>query len=288
VTILIRCLALVAGAVLAAGCSMGQIAARSAASIMDGGAEAMNRESDLGIAAAAIPANIKLIEGLIAEDPDNAVLRTYAAQGLYGYAFGFVEDQDPARASRFYRRCFEHAQVALRSYGVHDILEASIEQLSDEVNALPRAAVPTLFWSASCLAKWIDLSRTDPDLLSQAGKSIRMMQQVLMVDETFNFAAPHLFFGAYYGGMSPMYGGDPDRARRHFDRARVLTRGNDLLIDVMQAQYLARQTQDRAGFHAQLQAVLSARTDSAPEMALINAIAKQKAAWLLQKEDEWF
>jgi hypothetical protein len=67
-------------------CSMGQIVARSSVSIMDGSVEAMNRETDLVLAEAAIPANLKLIEGLIREDPRNVELLANAAQGFYGYA----------------------------------------------------------------------------------------------------------------------------------------------------------------------------------------------------------
>jgi hypothetical protein len=40
------------------GCSMGQIVARTSVSVMDGNVDAMNRETDLVLAASAIPANI--------------------------------------------------------------------------------------------------------------------------------------------------------------------------------------------------------------------------------------
>ena len=65
-------------------CSMGQMVARSSLSILESGNIAMNRETDLELARAAIPANLKLIEGLILELPDNAELRLQAAQGFYG------------------------------------------------------------------------------------------------------------------------------------------------------------------------------------------------------------
>jgi hypothetical protein len=271
------------------GCSVGQMAARSAVSIMDGGADAMNREADLELAASAIPANIKLLEGLVAEDPKNAELHTYAAQGLYGYAFGFVEDEDAVRASRLYRRCFGHGQAALRRHGLSgDLLVMPHDQFDREVSAMGKAAVPALFWSASCLAKWIDMNRVDPAMLSQTGKSLSMMQRVLRLDESFNHGSPHIFFGVYYGSLSPMFGGDPAKSLGHFDRARTISNGRLLLVDVLQAQFLARQTQDRRMFHDKLGSVLDAPDDIFPDMALVNAMARQKAARLLHKEEEWF
>jgi hypothetical protein len=57
------------GALLGA-CSMGQMVARSSLPILESSNVAMNRETDLDLARAAIPANLKLVEGLIQELPD--------------------------------------------------------------------------------------------------------------------------------------------------------------------------------------------------------------------------
>jgi hypothetical protein len=59
-------------------------------------------------------------------------------------------------------------------------------------------------------------------------------------------------------------------------------------VDVMQAQYLERQRFDQAAFHRLLTAVKNAPDDEYPEQALANAIAKNKAMILLEKEDQWF
>jgi hypothetical protein len=102
---------------LLGACSMGQLVARSTESILDGGIDAMNRETDLVLARAAIPANIKLIEGLIIEDPHNDRLLSSAAQALYGYAFGFVELDDPERADALYARGVRYGVRALEDHG---------------------------------------------------------------------------------------------------------------------------------------------------------------------------
>ena len=70
--LIIRSIAIALCGLVLSACSMGQMVARSSLSILDSGNVAMNREADLELARAAIPANLKLVEGLILELPDNA------------------------------------------------------------------------------------------------------------------------------------------------------------------------------------------------------------------------
>ncbi len=276
------------GALLGA-CSMGQMVARSSLPILESGNVAMNRETDLELARAAIPANLKLIEGLIQELPGNAGLRLQAAQGFYGYAYGFVEDEDSRRASGLYRRGWEHARRALQASGFRgDITALSTDELRRQLGDLGRGAVPALFWTASCWAKWIDMNRNDPARIADMGKAAALMERVLDLDENYYHGGAHLFFGVYYGARPPMLGGDFERSARHFEKARALTHGKLLLVDMLQAEYLAHQQLDRKQFHERLIAVVNAPPDIYPEMALVNAIAQQKAARLLAKEEEWF
>ena len=284
-----RCTAIGLCALALGACSMGQMVARSSLPILESGNVAMNRETDLELARAAIPANLKLIEGLIQELPDNAELRLQAAQGFYGYAYGFVEDEDKRRASALYRRGWEHARRALAASGLQgDIAVITTEDLKRQLAGLGRRAVPPLFWTASCWAKWIDMNRDDPARLADMGKAAALMERVLVLDENYYHGGAHLFFGVYYGARPPMLGGDFGRSAKHFEKARAITHGKLLLIDLLQAEYLAHQQLDRRQFHERLTAVVNAPPDIYPEMALVNAIAKQKAGKLLAREEEWF
>lgn len=270
-------------------CSTGQIVARSSLAIIDSGVTVMNRETDLELAKAAIPANLKLVESLIQELPTDRELRIHAAQGFYGYAFGFVEDESPERASALYRRGLAHALVALQIAGVReDVLAMPLGTLQKALADLDRDAVPALFWAASNWAKWIDLNRTDPARIAELGKVEALMRRVLALDETYYFGAPHIFFGVWYGGRPPMLGGDFALSEMHFAKARDITHGKLLAVDLFYAQYLAVQESNRRAFHDKLTAVVSAPLDLYPEMALANTIAQHKATMLLKKEDELF
>lgn len=283
-------LTILAGLVNAlSGCSMATLSVRASLPLMEGSLVAMNQETDLDLARAAIPANLKMVEGLIEADPNDVRLRVYAAQGLYSYAYGFIEDDDPKRASALYRRGLRHAQRALRLQGLNtDILHVRRDDLERAVAKLDKDAVPALFWGASCLAKWIYMNRNDPESIALLGQASVLMQRVLQLDENYYFGGAHVYFGVYFGSLAPMFGGDYARSRQHFDAARRVTSGKLLVVDVLLAEYLARQTQDQRLFHDKLSAVIAAPPDLYPEMALANRIAQNKAKRLLDKEKEWF
>jgi hypothetical protein len=274
---------------LLTACSMGQMVVRGSQTILDSGIESMNRETDLQLARDAMPANLKLLEGMLLEDPNNTELLLYAAEGFYGYSFGFVEIEDPARAKLLYRRCYAHAQQALKLAGIDiDPESAALEAVEAAVSKAGKKAVPALFWTASCLGKWIDLSRDDMALVASLANTATLMQRVIDLDDEFYFGGAHMFFGVYYGGRAPMLGGDYSRSETEFRRAAEINDNKLLIVDLLQAEFLDRQRLDQQAFHQRLMAILAAPEDLYPEMALVNGIAKQRAAILLDYEDDWF
>ena len=274
---------------LANGCSTGQMVVRGTETIMDSGIVAMNQETDLQLAQGAMPANLKLLEGMIIEDPGNTQLHLYAAEGFYGYTFGFVEMQDSNRARNLYRRCYEHARVALQQSGVTLDPETSTPaELEAAVGKVGKKAVPAMFWTASCLANWVNLNRSSPAGIAELASAATLMQRVIALDDTFYHGGPHLFFGVYYGGRSPLFGGNFRLSEEHFRRAAEINDDKLLVVDVLQAEYLDRQRLDREAFHTHLTRVIEAPDNLAPDMALMNAVAKQQAAQLLESEDDWF
>lgn len=274
---------------LLTACSMGQMVVRGSQTILDSGIESMNRETDLQLARDAMPANLKLLEGMLIEDPNNTVLLMFAAEGFYGYSFGFVEIEDPARAKQLYRRCYAHAQQALKLAGIDiDPESAALEAVETAVSKAGKRAVPALFWTASCLGKWIDLSRDDMSLVASLANTAALMQRVIDLDNEFYFGGAHMFFGVYYGGVAPMLGGDYARAETEFRRAAEINDNKLLIVDLLQAEFLDRQRLDQQAFHQRLTAIIDAPDDLYPEMALVNGIAKQRAAILLGYEGDWF
>lgn len=257
--------------------------------MIEGGMQALNRENDLLLAAAAMPPNIELMEGMLINDPNNQALRNYAAQAYYGYAYGFIEDNNSQRAARFYKRGLNHALHNLQQIGIDkNTLAGDLKTFEQYLADTDKDDVASLFWAASNWAKWIDHNRHDAAAIADLPRTVLIMQRVIELDETFFMAGPHLFFAVYYGGRSPMLGGDFRLSEKHFDRARQLNSQPFLLTDLLQAQYLDRQKFDQEKFNQRLTHLLKANADANPDTALINNIAKQKAQYLLDRESEWF
>ncbi len=270
-------------------CSMGKITVRASLPMIEGGIVAMNRETDLKLAKAAIPANMGMLEGMLVKDPENRVLHEYAAQGYYGFAYAFIEDHDRQRASKLYYRGFRHGRLALADHDLTETqLNGHLDTLQLALNQLDEDAVAALFWTASNWAKWIDMNRDSAESLAQMPKAVMLMQRVLELDENYFLSGAHIFFGAYYGGRSPMMGGDFALSEKHFNQARSNNDNKVLLVDLLQAQYLDRQRFDRAAFHQRLQKIIDAPVDLLPAQGLINTVAKQKAVELLKREEQWF
>ena len=268
---------------------MAELTVKASMPMIEGGMIALNREPDLQLAEAAIPPNIQLMEGMIINAPDNEDLRNYAAQAYYGYAYGFVEDENPQRAANFYKRGLNHALSNLEKSGLSQkILSGDLDTLQKKLKSFDEDELAALFWAASNWAKWINLNRDKAEAIADLPKTVMLMQRVIDIDESFYMAGPHIFFGVYNGSRSPMLGGNFELSRSHFDKARKINNNQLLIVDLLQAEYLDRQQFDRASFHKRLSKILNNPTPLKPDILLINNIAKRKAKRLLEKESEWF
>ncbi|MEE9612364.1 MAG: TRAP transporter TatT component family protein, partial [Desulfatiglandales bacterium] len=82
-------------------------------------------ECDPELAQDAIPANLKLMEGLLKNAPKNKQILTSLSMGFGGYSLLFVEAGDPERGSELYLRA--------RDYGIR-ALGVKGEGLKDTAN----------------------------------------------------------------------------------------------------------------------------------------------------------
>jgi len=269
-------------------CSINKMMVNMSLPMIEGGIEAMNQEPDLQLAEESMPANISMLNGMIHLDPENIQLHVYAAQAYYGLSYGFNEDTSRKRAGSFYLRGLKHGLKALELDGLANVKQLRDDELEKRLQQLNKNNVPALFWAASNWAKWIDLNRNDPASLIQLSKPTAMMQRVLELDDTFYYGGAHMYFGVYYGGRAPTFGGNFKKSKQHFDHARTINNDKLLIVDLLQAQYLSRQMYDQNDFHTRLTKVIDAPEDIYPELTLLNQIAKRKAQLLLQQEGKWF
>ena len=100
------------------------------------------------------------------------------------------------------------------------------------------------------------------------------MRRVLALDEGYDAGAVHEFFISFEGGRSPIMGGSPERAMRHFRRAVELSHGQRATPYLAVATTVAVQSQDAALFDKMLGKVLAMNVDQAPAWRLENRLEK--------------
>ncbi len=273
---------------LLAGCIQ-TIAINTVGGIVDNGFEGFTEESDLQLAEEALPANLKLLEVMLKNDPDNDRLLRLLSEGYSSYALGFVEDTDPNRARTFYLRAKEYGLRILRQdKQFAGALAGSPDNLTAELRRLSRDDVPAVFWSAFGWASAIYLSISDPDALADLPRVEAMMRFVAEKDSSFYYGGAYLFLGTLYGSRSKFLGGDPDLARRYFERALAINQGKFLMTQVYYARSVAVQTLDEELFNRLLDTVENTSLDVLPEFRLANAIAKKKAKILRARVGDLF
>ena len=278
---------IILSAVLFSGC-LQMLAVRSVGGIMDYGFEAFNEEGDLQLAREALASNLKLLEALIKADPENKKVLLLASQGYSAYALAFVEDDSIERARSLYMRARDYGMRILHQNSQVHQAGAELDAFRKALTTLSKDDVPAVFWAAFGWGSYINVSRTAPSALADLPVVNAMMDFVLEKDPQYYYGGAHLFRASILASTPAVLGGKPELARQHFEQALSINGGKFLMSYVYYAKTYAVQTQDEELFASLLKKVEDASLDVLPEARLSNAVAKRKAALLLQKMVELF
>jgi predicted anti-sigma-YlaC factor YlaD len=291
-----------AGIVLAvlAGCtSVNRVAVNRLGDALAGGGTVFASDSDPELIRDAAPFSLKLMESLLAENPQHAGLLAAAAAGFTQYGYAFVqqdadrlEETDVAAATALRVRA-RGLYLRGRDYGLRG-LELAHPGMGAALRTDPRAAVaactaadaPLLYWTAVAWAGAIAATKDDAHLIADLPIVEALIDRALAVDEAFDAGAIHSFLITY--SMSRA-GPDPAaRATSHFDRAVALSGGRQAAPFVALAEAVGIQQQDRARFTQLLEQALAIDPDERPEWRLANLVLQRRARWLLERTDELF
>jgi tetratricopeptide (TPR) repeat protein len=274
--------------VLFTGCIQ-TIAVSTVGGMVDNGFSALTEEKDLDFAEKALPGNIKLLEVMLKNKPEDVRLLTLTSQGYSSYALAFLEDSLQNRARDFYLRGRDFGMRVLRQdKDLARALDGSVDDLKAALNKYDKDQVPAVFWTAFGWGSYIYLSLGNPDAIADLPRAEALMEFVVKNDSSFYYGGAHVFLGTLYGSRPKMLGGNIDLAKDHFAKALRINGGKFLMTYVYQARSVAVQTLDEALFDECLQKVEAASLEILPEFRLANAIAKKKAQLLLSRRSELF
>ncbi|ROR32446.1 TRAP transporter TatT component family protein [Inmirania thermothiophila] len=266
----------------ATGCS--GLVQRAGGSLAEGVAEAAMRHDDPELVAAALPGYLILADAAVQAAPRDGDALVRAARLYAAYAGALV--RDPARRRRLSERALGYARRAaclrsgtgctLRGEGLRAVLAGATAEDVEPLYALATA------WLV-----WIEARREDWGARAELAEAELVLRRVAALAPDHDDGGVQLQLGVLSALVPPALGGDPEAARRHFERALRLSGGKRLMVKVLMAEHLARAVGDRRLHDRLLREVLAADPE-AGRHTLENVLARRRARALLEEADRVF
>jgi predicted anti-sigma-YlaC factor YlaD len=283
------------------GCSIKKIAIKKLGDALADSGTTYASDNDPQLIKDALPFSLKLIESLLAESPRHRGLLFAASSGFTQYAYAFIkEEADEIEPENFALAAEKRARarslfLRARDYGVRG-LETRHPDFGTLLNKDPQLAVKAakaedvalLYWTAASWGMAITLSKNEPALIVDLPVVEALVDRALELNEAFDNGAIHSFLISYEPVRQGAAGDPLERARKHFDRAMILSNGHQAGPLVSLAETVSIAKQDRKEFQSLLDRALAVDVNAKPEYRLANLVMQRRARWLLSRIDELF
>ena len=237
---------------------------------------------------------------MIKKQPESDRLLLAATQGFTQYAYVCLETEAILIKQADYGRSREQFDRALnlylraKGYGIRG-LELRYPGIGDRLQVEPEGAltettvedVALLYWTAASWGAAITRGSDRPDLIADLPAVVAMMERVLALDERFGDGAIHDVF-VMIRGLPTEMGGDPEEARRHFERALELNGGRMAGTYATYATSVVQGEQDRERFVELMELALAVDPDAEPSHRLQNLVTQTRARHILDHIDDYF
>ena len=248
---------------------------------------AIQNQNDAATVRDGAPAYLLMIDGLIEGDPQNEDLLLAGAK-LYGsYSSAFVDDE--LRSQRLASKSLDYARRAL-CLELESVCLASAQKLDlfeDSLSTTSSGDLKVLYAYAVAWGGWVQANSADWNAVADLAKVTALFERCLELDETYDRGGAHLYLGVIKSLLPAALGGKPELARIHFETARSLSGGENLMVNVLMAKHYARTIYDQELHDQLLIEVQAAKADYAG-YTLINTLAKSEADRLLAESDDFF
>ncbi len=249
--------------------------------------QAILNQNDLETVKAGAPAYLIMIDSLIQGDPENPAILISGSKLYASYTSAFVEDEE--RAKRLAQKSYDYAHNAL-CMELEDLC-LSLDKKPDELIPLLKkinvTQQPLLYDFATAWASWIQVNRDDWNAIAQIPKLQLLFQRSIELNETYDYGNAHLYLGVLASQIPPSLGGKPEVGRMHFEKAQELSKGKNLMVNVLFAEYYARLVFDQVLHDQLLNEVINTDIDD-KGLVLINTLARKRATILLDESSEYF
>ena len=231
------------------------------------------------------PAYLILVDTMVESDPKNPKTLANASRLYSTYAGVFVDN--PERAKRLSRRAKEYAGQSLcaHSKSLCKMAKLPFEEFETALQGTAKTDVPFLYVFAVSQATWIQANENDWNAIAELPKVKLLLNRVIELDELHDKGNAHVYLGVLETLLPPSVGGKPEKGKQHFERALEIQ--DSLMTRVLYAKHYARLVYNKE-LHDRLLNTVIKKPAKQNGMTLINTLAKQQAAQLLESGKEYF
>ncbi|MDH5786096.1 MAG: TRAP transporter TatT component family protein [Chromatiales bacterium] len=233
------------------------------------------------------PAYLLLIDSLIEGDPDEPQLLIAGARLYSIYAGVFVEEKERSRRMSRKARGYARRAVCLEFEEFCEVDAGPYSEMLPILDEADEDELPALYTYALSWALWIQTHSDDWAAVADLPKIEAMLNRIVALDDGYERGQAHLYLGIIHSQRPPALGGQPEKARHHFERALHHSHGHDLMVKVEYARSYARMMFEQELHDRLLSEVLSAETN-VPGYTLSNVLAQRHARELQLSSADYF
>lgn len=266
-----------------------KLALRSAPSFIPRLSQTFFEECDTDLARQSLPSSLKIMEGLLKNDPENKQILTTLCTGFTGYAMLFVEEQNPDKASKLYLRARDYGLKALgRKAPISKESNLNRDTIQARIKSIKENDLEALFWTTMAWNAWINLNLDQPVALGQLSTAQACLNRILEIKPDYYYGAPYILMGSILAAMPGPLGGDEKQARKYFEKSLKITDGHFFLAHYYFARYYAVRAQDKELFFKLIKEVEQKSANELKDACLINSVMKEKMTHLKEISEDLF
>ena len=286
--------------ILIIGCSPKKVLMTQLDGVFDSIEYVYLTDDDPQLVKESFPFNLKIIEILLNQNPDDREMLLTALSSFTMYTYGFVmEDaeklviEDYSAGIEIYDRASKLFNRALQ-FGLHG-MELKYPEFTNwwelreiDENPFVEEDIAYLYWISAALGGLISSSQGNPKQLVDLPKVGWLLEKSMELEESWNS-------GALYSAMISFTMSRPDAvvnreqvAWDYFNKAVQSSSGENCSVFVRYAESVCIKNQNKDEFIEKLNYVSHFDIESVKELRLTNSMAQLRAKWLLGRIDELF
>jgi hypothetical protein len=306
--------------VILCGCgTVRKMVLRTSSPVFEESSNQLTQEGNWHFFKESAPANLKMVEMIYHQDPNNLDLLSVVIKGYAGYAFAVPEtlaleaelsgsdnNFHKKQAVDFYTRALDYGMSYLDKKGIstkefynlsEDDLTQTLEKELDEDD------LTAVLYTAQAWGSLINLQKDNMTLVSQVPKVKTLFDWVCGKKPSIDHGVCNIFYAQYEASRPKMLGGNPEKAKELYLSA-IETFPKHLLIRLGYIQYLLLPGYEQAKYEQQAEFLKTefekwenfnrdtlentSEYRGSKELNLYNAIAKKRFEIIEKYKNEIF